>query len=120
MNKEVRAFLLKKLDLALLLCVALIFAVSSEGRAHPGHEGDTETAAGSSSSLPAPQVSITEEGGYRVIKANGVPNHEIGQFPGPGCPNAASAQSYSLRMPLHPKTNATFTQLKQQLSLIHI
>ena len=114
MNKEVRALSLKKLDLALLLCGALIFAVSSEGWAHPGHEGDTETAAGSSSGLPAPQVSITEEGGYRVIKANGVPNHEIGQFPGPGCPNAASAQSYSLRMPLHPKTNATFTQLKQQ------
>ena len=114
MNKEVRALLLKKLDLVLLLCGGLIFAMSSEGRAHPGHEGDMETAAGSSSGLPAPQVSITEEGGYRVIKANGVPNHEIGQFPGPGCPNAASAQSYSLRMPLHPKTNATFTQLKQQ------
>jgi hypothetical protein len=59
-------------------------------------------------------VSITEEGGYRVIKANGVPNHEIGQFPGPGCPNAASAQSYSFRMPLHPKTNSTFTRLRQQ------
>jgi hypothetical protein len=113
-NKEVRDLLLKKLDLVLLLCGALILAVSSEGRAHPGHEGDTETAAGSSSGLPAPQVTITEEGGYRVIKANGVPNHEIGQFPGPGCPNAASAQSYSLRVPLHPKTNSTFTQLKQQ------
>ena len=61
-NKEVRNLLLKKLDLVLLFCGALIFAVSSEGRAHPGHEGDTETAAGSSSGLPAPQVSITEEG----------------------------------------------------------
>ena len=82
--------------------------------AHPGHEGDIVTAAGVASSLPAPQVSITTEGEYRVIQANGVPNHEIGQFPGPGCPNAASAQSYRFRMPLHPKTNATFTQLKQQ------
>ena len=82
--------------------------------AHPGHQEDIVTAAGGASSLPAPQVSITEEGGYRVIKANGVPNHEIGQFPGPGCPNAASAQSYTFRMPLHPKTNATFTKLKQQ------
>jgi len=59
-------------------------------------------------------VNIVTEGEYRVIKANGVPNHEIGQFPGPGCPNAASAQNYSFRMPLHPKTNSTFTQLKQQ------
>ena len=86
MNKGVCDLLLKKLDLVLLLCGALIFAVSSEGRAHPGHEEDLETAAGSASGLPAPQVSITEENGYRVIKANGVPNHEIGQFPGPGCP----------------------------------
>ena len=82
--------------------------------AHPGHEEEVSTAAGGAAGLPAPQVSITEEGGYRVIKANGVPNHEIGQFPGPGCPNAASAQSYSFRMPLQPRTNATFTTLKQQ------
>ena len=59
--------------------------------AHPGHEEEVSTSAGGAAGLPAPQVSITEEGGYRVIKANGVPNHEIGQFPGPGCPNAASA-----------------------------
>ena len=82
--------------------------------AHPGHEGDPDTSAGSASGLPAPQVSITTEGEYRVIRANGVPNHEIGQFPGPGCPNAASGQNYTFRMPLHPTTNASFTQLKQQ------
>lgn len=52
--------------------------------AHPGHQEDIVTAAGGASSLPAPQVSITEEGRYRVIKANGVPNHEIGQFPDRG------------------------------------
>jgi len=95
-------------------CLGLVFVFTTSVFAHPGHEGDVETAAGGASALPAPQVSITEEGGYRVIKANGVPNHEIGQFPGPGCPNPASAQSYSFRMPLHPKTNATFTKLKQQ------
>jgi len=81
---------------------------------HPGHEGNLETAAGSPSNLPSPQVSITTEGNERVIRANGVPNHEIGQFPGPGCPNAVSAQNYTLRVPLNPKTNASFTQLKQQ------
>ena len=83
-------------------------------RGHPGHEGNLETAAGSPSNLPSPQVSISTEGNERVIRANGVPNHEIGQFPGPGCPNAVSAQNYTLRVPLNPKTNASFTQLKQQ------
>jgi hypothetical protein len=81
---------------------------------HPGHVEDLSTATGGASGLPPSEVKISEQGGYRVIQANGVPNHEIGQFPGPGCPNAASAQSYSFRMPLQPKTNATFTKLKQQ------
>lgn len=92
----------------------LLAMASSHLWAHPGHMEETETAAGSTGPLPAPQVSISIEGGYRVIRGNGVPNHEIGQFPGPGCPNAPSAQNYSFRVPLHPKTNATFTQLKQQ------
>jgi len=81
---------------------------------HPGHVEDVSTAAGGASGLPPSEVRISEQGGYRVIQANGIPNHEIGQFPGPGCPNAASAQSYSFRVPLQPKTNATFTKLKQQ------
>lgn len=81
---------------------------------HPGHEAGIETSSGGAGSLPPPEVSITEEGGYRVVRANGVPNHEIGQFPGPGCPNAPSAQNYNFRMTLHPKTNSTFTELKQQ------
>jgi len=96
-----------------IIGVGLIFAAGTVW-GHPGHEADPDTSAGSASNFPAPQVSITTQGEYRVIKANGVPNHEIGQFPGPGCPNAASAQNYNFRLPLHPKTNSSFTQLKQQ------
>lgn len=90
----------------LFLILALSWA-----RAHPGHEGDLETAAGG---LPESKVTITEEGTFRVIRANGIPNHETGKFPGPGCPNAISAQSYLFRVPRYPQTNATFTSLKQQ------
>ena len=90
----------------LFLILALSWA-----RAHPGHEGDLETAAGG---LPESKVTITEEGTFRVIRANGIPNHETGKFPGPGCPNAISAQSYLFRVPRYPQTNATFTFLKQQ------
>ncbi|NDA26292.1 MAG: YHYH protein [Verrucomicrobia bacterium] len=89
-------------------------AAFSPAWGHPGHEEGMETSSGAAVNLPPPQVSITTEGEYRVIRANGVPNHAIGQFPGPGCPNAASGQNYNFRMPLHPKTNASFTQLKQQ------
>ncbi|QDS97869.1 YHYH protein [Adhaeretor mobilis] len=53
--------------------------------------------------LPDPTVSITTEGEYRVIRANGLPDHEIGQFPNKGNPNALRAQKHEYRVPLHPK-----------------
>ena len=43
--------------------LALVLAFTSPLFSHPGHEGDPETAVGGASALPAPQVSITEEGG---------------------------------------------------------
>ena len=49
------------------------------------------------------EVSITVEGEFRVIKANGIPDHETGQFPGKGNPNTISPQKYDYRVPLHPK-----------------
>ena len=99
----------------LRICGLVLGLGGSWGCAHPGHgTEDLETSAGSSSGLPAPRVQITVEGESRVIRANGIPDHEMGRFPGPGCPNAVSAQDYTFRVPLHPKTNATFTALKQQ------
>ncbi len=102
------------------LLPSLVFlAASAVTSAHPWHDGSmtNSVSTGStygSSSLPAPRVSITEEGNYRVIRANGIPNHPVGQFPGPGNPNTISAQNYNFRMPLHPTTNATFTELRHQ------
>ena len=67
--------------------------------AHPGHE-----------SLPtvdwvgdAPQVSITVEWGARVIRANGIPDHATGQFPGRGNPNRIAPQRHEFRVPLLPE-----------------
>jgi len=48
------------------------------------------------------QVTITTEGEYRLIKSNGWPDHEPGQFPRKGNPNSASPQSYTFRVPLKP------------------
>lgn len=57
----------------------------------------------SSSSLPVHRVSITVEGGFRYIKANGIPDHVHGRFPNRGNPNAISEQSYTFRVPLKPE-----------------
>src|SRR5262249_20206780 len=51
----------------------------------------------------------TISGGERVITANGLPNHEPGQFPRPGNPNRISAQNYHFNVPLNPKPAATTT-----------
>lgn len=39
----------------------------------------------------------------RLIKTNSLPNHEVGNFPNPGNPNAISAQSLTYKLPLNPK-----------------
>jgi hypothetical protein len=48
------------------------------------------------------EVSITIEGDKRVIRANGVPDHKVGQFPNAGNPNQIAPQPYEFRIPLKP------------------
>jgi hypothetical protein len=49
------------------------------------------------------QISITIEGGYRIIHANGLPDHTPGRFPNPGNPNSIAPQHYKFRVPLNPQ-----------------
>jgi hypothetical protein len=60
-----------------------------------------------STSLPPSEVIIREEGEHRRITANGIPNHEPGDFPNPRNPNRISAQQYDYRVPLHPQLAAS-------------
>lgn len=61
---------------------------------------------------PAPsQVSIAVEGGFRVIRANGLSDHAPGQFPNRGNPNVIAAQNYTYRVPVQPQAGAQFTRL---------
>ena len=47
-------------------------------------------------------VHISISDGYRVITANGIPDHETGQFPNRGNPNRISEQTHRYRIPLKP------------------
>lgn len=40
--------------------------------------------------------------GYRMVIANGIPDHETGRFPNRGNPNVVSEQAYTFRIPLNP------------------
>ena len=70
--------------------------------AHSGHEGLTMVGV---PAVPS-AVSVTVEGEFRVIRANGIPNHPTGPFPGKGNPNAIAAQKYEFRVPAAPRAGA--------------
>jgi hypothetical protein len=64
------------------------------------------------SAQPAPQnnstsrtnrVSISIEGDWRIIRANGLPDHAPGKFPNAHNPNSIAPQNYTFRVPAHPK-----------------
>jgi hypothetical protein len=49
------------------------------------------------------RVQVEAEGAYRIIRSNGIPDHETGRFPNRGNPNAISAQEHRYRIPLEPR-----------------
>ncbi len=67
-----------------------------------------------SSRLPQSTVSVTLEGEYRRIQANGIPDHEPGAFPNRNNPNTISAQHYDYKVPLHPQKAAQPTPYRMQ------
>jgi hypothetical protein len=97
----------------LLLTCALNLAISP-GFAH--EPGDFHVAAvrGDKDEAPAgvdPRVTISVEGQYRVIRCNGIPNHETGEFPNRNNPNSIAPQNYSFLIPLKPKVAEKPTRL---------
>lgn len=99
----------------------LIPLTASVALAHPGHDensplllaqADISAPSPSRSSTGESQVSITIEGDYRIIHANGLPDHTTGKFPNRGNPNRIAVQQYSFRVPVHPKTNAQPVRLR--------
>jgi len=62
----------------------------------------------------ASDVTITVENDVRVIRSNGIPNHETGQFPGKGNPNTIAPQRYEFRVPANPQVADHATPLRMQ------
>ncbi|MFT5814188.1 MAG: hypothetical protein ACI9VT_001948 [Psychroserpens sp.] len=47
----------------------------------------------------------------RLLSANGIPDHEVGEFPNEGNPNTISSQTISANLSLSPVESATATEL---------
>ena len=96
----------------------LLLLISTGVSAHPAHSDGVAASVFSFLAASAksagkddftPEVSITVEGGTRIIRSNGLPDHEPGAFPNRGNPNRISAQSYEFRMTTTPKDAAKST-----------
>ncbi|MEM7790722.1 MAG: YHYH protein [Verrucomicrobiota bacterium] len=95
----------------LFLTLSLFSALAAS--AHSGSEHDQLVSANQYASI-APEVSITVEGNYRIIRSNGIPEHAVGKFPNRGNPHSIKAQVYNLRMPLNPTIAQSATPLVRQ------
>ena len=58
----------------------------------------------------SPSVKIYERGNQRCIESNGVPNHQIGQFPNSGNPNRFRTQQLKFCFDKTPRKNANPTR----------
>lgn len=53
----------------------------------------------------------TIDGAKRLLTANGIVDHDVGDFPNPGNPNAISAQAYSYSVPITPSGTGAEAQV---------
>ena len=59
----------------------------------------------------ANDVGIREQGNYRYIEANGIPDHNSGSFPNRNNPHSISEQNYQFKVPLNPAIADQITEL---------
>ena len=86
----------------------LVFcALAGAALAHPGHEALPTVPA----PMTAPEVTVAVEGARRIIRANGLPDHPTGKFPGRGNPHPIAAQRYAFSVPVSPQRAAKTTPL---------
>lgn len=91
---------MKSRSVVILCCLVVPLA------AHPGHEALRSV---SVTAVP-PEVRIEVQGEARVIRANGIPDHPTGPFPGRGNPNAIAPQRHEFRVPAAPQAAAQPTR----------
>ena len=57
------------------------------------------------------QHSFATHHGHRHVVSNGIPNHDVGQFPNRGNPHSIRVQRYNFLLPLDPKPAEQITPL---------
>ncbi|MBB5515534.1 hypothetical protein FHS89_001546 [Rubricella aquisinus] len=78
-------------------------------RVHTATEAQAVTLVSATRGAGDPQVTITQLGDEITIRSNGIPEHEVGQFPNAGNPNSIRAQAYSFTVDATPVVTAGVT-----------
>jgi hypothetical protein len=114
---------LQKADMNLvrntLLPISLAAALACQLSAQPRprfhqitEKGELVLAPADSAPAIENEVTIQVVGEYRVITANGIPNHKTGKFPNRGNPNRISAQKHVFKIPAHPQMTGKITPMR--------
>lgn len=94
-----------------LIVVLAVLGLGTPAGAHSGHDDDAPPSVQTRQgwwlnlvprSEAAQRMEIDAQEGARYIRADGLPDHPTGAFPGPYNPNRISAQSYAFRVALRP------------------
>jgi len=98
--------------------LALLILAAASLRARPDYDATQRTevtAVPAVAAAPGPSESrITIEGERRVIVANGLPDHPVGNFPNEDNPNRITVQHFRFTVPVKPVANANPTPLGMQ------
>src|SRR5215204_3107237 len=81
----------------LLICFVAMATAAARGHEANGQAHDNPDTAS--------HALIKTSGEKRIIEANGLPDHQPGQFPNRGNPNSISAQRYRFEMPLKSRAS---------------
>lgn len=101
----------------LVLIFALIAggSILAQGRYHTAIRAGILNLVSADSRPPVEsEVSIFTANEKRVIKSNGIPEHNVGRFPNRGNPNAIRAQANTISIPEHPKVADRITYMHGQ------
>ena len=102
------------------LIAAGLWAGVAPALAHPGLEGPVQLAQLQGDAVLerfeprggySNEVTIKIEGDFRVVRANGIPDHASGRFPNRNNPNSIYPQEYTFRVPVKPAVANHLTDL---------
>ncbi len=98
-----------------LIIHLVLVCTSPLAMAHPGHKNGRAVTVTADIQPPVQsRVSVKVEGNFRIIEANGIPNHPTGKFPNAGNPNTITEQNYHYRVPARPQVADKPTPLIHQ------